>query len=148
MNKEPIMQSPAVRQIADIDFSEIYKMSGLKYQEYQIWKDKEDIIVESILMERFPSLDYHHFQTNILPCVNMGGVLFHFKQKPVSSIGSEFIKDITHTVGTVWEVEPCADEFNSYLEFLYRLFAEGTVSAITNEAVCSEMWGEHSPVKQ
>ena len=55
MNKEPLnpvtneqafMQSPAIRQVADIDFSEIYTMSGLKYQEYQIWKDKEDIIVE------------------------------------------------------------------------------------------------------
>ncbi len=82
-------------------------MSGLKYQEYQIWKDKEDIIVESVLLERFPSLDAYHFQTNILPFCNMGGEAFHFKQKPVSSIGSEFIKDIVHITGTLWEVKPC-----------------------------------------
>ncbi len=57
--------------------------------------------------------------------------IFHDVQVPTDK--TEFMNKVPHITRTTWKTEPCADEFNAYLDFMWAVFNQGIEFAICNE---------------
>ncbi len=112
-------------------FSDLVDLTQIKWQEWNLYQTKLDIMIEDVLINQFPSLDYEHFANAVLPfCKQNEAGEYMFQGKMIDR--EDFNNTVVHVVHVTWGVEPSDAEFNKFLKFMNDLFEYGKIWAFSN----------------